>query len=131
MKTLAFRAITTLALLVALVPCVAAEPWPARPVQLVVGYPEGGPGDAAARLMADKLPGLIGQAVEVVHRPGSTGAIAAESVARAAPDGYTLLVGQTPEMAISSSLGRIRLRSRARFRPVAPALLRPHAGGPR
>jgi tripartite-type tricarboxylate transporter receptor subunit TctC len=93
-----------LALFLSLTSSVLAQPYPAGPVELVVGYPEGGPGDIVARLMAEKLPPALGQPVSIVHRPGASGAVAAESVVHAAPDGRTLLVGQTPEIAINRSL---------------------------
>src|SRR4051812_49892310 len=71
-----------------------AQTYPSRPVQLVVGYAQGGTGDFIARLMAEKLTTALGQPVNVENRPGASGAAAAQSVARAARDGYTPLVRQ-------------------------------------
>jgi tripartite-type tricarboxylate transporter receptor subunit TctC len=68
----------------------AAETWPTRPIRLVLGYPPGGGTDAVARLLADRLSKSIGQAVIVENHPGASGMIGAQTVARAAPDGYTL-----------------------------------------
>jgi tripartite-type tricarboxylate transporter receptor subunit TctC len=69
-----------------------AQTYPARPVRLIVGFPRGGPNDILARLMAQWLSGRLGQAFQVENRPGASGNIATLAVARAPPDGYTLLL---------------------------------------
>lgn len=69
-----------------------ADEYPTRPVQLVVAYPAGGGTDTLARLVSVELGKLLGQPVLVVNRPGASGAIGTASVARAAADGYTLLL---------------------------------------
>ena len=80
-----------------------AQAYPTRAVSLVVGFPQGGPNDILARLMAQWLSARLGQPFVVDNRPGASGNIATEAVVRAAPDGYTiLLVG--PANAISASL---------------------------
>jgi tripartite-type tricarboxylate transporter receptor subunit TctC len=78
-----------------------AQNYPARGLQLIVAYSPGGTGDIVARSISDKLGISLGQPVVVENRAGASGAIGAHSVATAAPDGYTLLVGQTAEMAIN------------------------------
>lgn len=80
------------------VPLVQAQAYPTKPVQVVVGSPPGALGDVLARMTARKLNEQLGQAFVVENRPGAALAIAAEAVARSAPDGYTLLVA--PDSAV-------------------------------
>lgn len=70
----------------------AAQNYPAKTVRMVVGYPPGGPTDVLARIVSQKLTQSWGQQVIVDNRPGASGMIGAEFTARAAPDGYTLLM---------------------------------------
>jgi len=70
----------------------AAQNYPAKTVRMVVGYPPGGPTDVLARIVSQKLTQTWGQQVIVDNRPGASGMIGAEFTARAAPDGYTLLM---------------------------------------
>lgn len=79
-----------------------AQPYPAKPLKLVVGYPPGGSGDFLSRLAADELGKELGVAVVVENKPGAAGNIAHEFVARAAPDGYTVL--NAAPMAVNRAL---------------------------
>jgi tripartite-type tricarboxylate transporter receptor subunit TctC len=81
--------------------CAQAQSWPTRTVHLVVAYAAGGTGDIVARVLADKLSGVLGQSVVVENRPGASGALGTKAVIGAAPDGHTLLVGQTGEIAVN------------------------------
>jgi tripartite-type tricarboxylate transporter receptor subunit TctC len=78
-----------------------SQAYPSRTIQLIVAYAAGGTGDIVARSISDKLGASLGQSVVVENRAGASGAIGAHSVTSASPDGYTLLVGQTAEVAIN------------------------------
>jgi tripartite-type tricarboxylate transporter receptor subunit TctC len=107
---------------------VCAQSYPSQPVQLVVGYAQGGTGDFIARVLAEKLTTVLGQPVNVEIRPGASGTAAAQSVARAAPDGYTLLVGQPGEVSINPLLMKdIGYDPDKDLQPVALAALSPLA----
>jgi len=70
--------------------------WPEKPVRLLIGYPAGGPTDFAARLLQPNLQALWGQPLVIENRPGASGVIASEATVRSAPDGYTILLGNSP-----------------------------------
>jgi tripartite-type tricarboxylate transporter receptor subunit TctC len=82
----------------------AAQDYPNRTVALVVPYPPGGGVDVLARVVADKLSGLLGQQVIVDNRPGGSGLVGTRSVIKAAPDGYTLFLGHTGSISINPTL---------------------------
>ena len=81
-----------------------AQTYPTKPVRLIVGFPPGGGTDVVARVIAQKLTEWWGQAVTVENRAGATGTIGADSVAKAAPDGYTLLMGHVNSHGIAPNL---------------------------
>ena len=85
------------AALAALLPLAAAAQtdWPTKPVNMVVPYPPGGVNDAVARVYADKLTAILGKTVLVDNRAGAATTVASNSVAKAAPDGYTIYAGGT------------------------------------
>jgi tripartite-type tricarboxylate transporter receptor subunit TctC len=78
-----------------------SQTYPSGPVHLIVAYAAGGTGDVVARTVAPRLSIALGQNVVVENRAGASGAIGARSVVAATPDGLTLLVGQTAELAIN------------------------------
>jgi tripartite-type tricarboxylate transporter receptor subunit TctC len=89
-----------------------AQSWPVRPVKLVVGFAPGGAADQVARAYQEALAKNLGQAIVVENRPGAGSSIAAEYVAKSAPDGYTLLIASP-----SSILVNPILTPRAGFEP--------------
>ncbi len=95
-------------------------PYPVKPVKLVIPYPPGGGTDITGRAMAQRLSELLGQSVVIENKPGATGMIGAASVAKSAPDGYTVLFGAASEMAINASLFKnMSYDPRTDFEPVS------------
>jgi tripartite-type tricarboxylate transporter receptor subunit TctC len=97
----------------------AADPYPTRPIRMIVGFAPGGGTDLTARPVAQKLSELLGQQVVVENKPGAAGNIATEQVVRAAPDGYTLLMGTIAALAINPSLyGNLKFDPETDLAPV-------------
>ena len=92
------------ALLLSLCAAAASAQYPSRPIRLLVPNPPGGATDTIARVVAPRLGEALGQPVVVENRPGSNGNLSSELAARAAPDGYTLLLGQDSQIVISPHL---------------------------
>jgi tripartite-type tricarboxylate transporter receptor subunit TctC len=88
------------------VPLAHAQTYPARAVKLVVPFPAGSATDQIARVVGQQLQESLGQPFVVENKPGAQGAIAATEVARAAPDGYTLMVATNTPLAANPSLLR-------------------------
>ena len=87
-------------------PVAHAQVYPAKPVRLIVPYPAGGGTDFFARTVAVQLSQQMGQQVVVENRPGAATIIGADAVAKSAPDGYTVLLGDTATFAVNPSLYR-------------------------
>jgi tripartite-type tricarboxylate transporter receptor subunit TctC len=79
----------------------AAQPFPNRPIHLIVAYAAGGTGDVVARIIGDRLGSALGQTVVVENRAGASGAIGTTAVLNAPADGHTLLLGQTAEIVVN------------------------------
>jgi len=107
------------ALILALPVASISQQWPQKPVRIVVPFPPGGVTDAIARIAADWLGPRLGQPVIAENKPGASGAIAAEYVARAAPDGYTLFMAATPQLAVVPNVQKIPYDPIKDFSPVS------------
>ena len=106
------------------------QKYPDRPIRLVVGYSAGGGVDAAARILSARLPAVLGQQVVVENRAGATGMIAADLVAKAAPDGYTLMMGDSAMLITKLLQPKIAIDPLTSFKPVAGAFVSPLISSP-
>jgi tripartite-type tricarboxylate transporter receptor subunit TctC len=96
-----------------------AQDYPTRPITLVVPYAAGGGNDVMARIVADKMSRTLGQQIVVENRAGAGGTIATRQVAKAAPDGYTLVIGGTGTLAVNPTLyANVGYDPRKDFSPV-------------
>jgi len=95
-----------------------AAGYPDKPIRIVIPYPAGAP-DAYGRLLADKLSKSLGQPVIVENKPGAGGGLGAQAVARARPDGYTLLFAGSSLFLINPVLYKNPIYRREQFQPVA------------
>lgn len=102
----------------------AKATWPQHPITLTVGYPPGGGSDTMARLIASKMGPMLNGNIVIVNRPGAAGTIAASSVARAQPDGYSLLIDAS-SFAINLSLDLKLPYNAQSFSPVGLLALFP------
>jgi len=107
------------AAVLATLPAQAQEKFPDRPIMFVVPFPPGGPTDAMARILATELTRELGQSVIVDNKAGAGGNIGADAVARATPDGYTIMFGTSGPLAINQSLYKgQKYDARTSFEPV-------------
>ncbi len=102
-----------------LAPAAQAQGYPARPIRLVVPFPAGGATDIFARAVSQKLGERLGQSVVVDNKPGAGGTIGSDLAAKAAPDGYTLLLATTSTHSIGPSFGKVPYDAVADFTPIA------------
>lgn len=104
----------------------AAQAYPARPLTFLVPYPPGGPGDLMARSVGEVLAERLGQPVLVDNRPGAGGQIAGAALLKGAPDGYTLMLGDTSTLGINKVIYRNFAWDPVReVRGIAPMLVMP------
>ncbi|MEF7612596.1 tripartite tricarboxylate transporter substrate binding protein [Aquincola sp. MAHUQ-54] len=120
------RGLLALALLAGAAPAVA-EPFPAKPITLVVPQGPGSGSDVTARLVANYLGPVLGQTVVVDNRAGGSGIVAHQAVARAAPDGYTLLFTSTAQLLVVPLINPAAKYTMGDFTAVAPILRAPFA----
>jgi tripartite-type tricarboxylate transporter receptor subunit TctC len=113
------RAVMLGAALSVAAPHVRAQSFPSKPVRLVVPYSAGGGADTTARLIAPKLQEALGETVVVENKPGAGGVIGDETVAKAAPDGHTLLIGAFAHAVNPSLLPKMPFRTPDDFAPIS------------
>lgn len=121
--------ITTLAVIAGL--CLSAvaqaQAWPSKPIKIIVPYPAGGTSDILARAIGPKITEALGQQVLVENKPGATGNLGAEAVARSAPDGYTVLLADIGSLAIAPSVfPQLSFDPVKDFAPVLMVAYSPH-----
>ena len=107
------------AAIAALTDVAPAQPYPSRPITVVVPYPPGGPTDVVARILAEHMRGTLGQTVVVENVSGGSGNIGVGRVARAAPDGYTLSLGNSGSHLLNGALYALPYDLLKDFVPVA------------
>jgi tripartite-type tricarboxylate transporter receptor subunit TctC len=104
----------------------ADSSFPGKPITLIVTYPPGGGADAMARLLAPKMAEALGQAVVVENRPGASGQIGAAAVAKAAADGYTLMLDASSFAVNPALYPRLPYDSLKAFKPIGVVALFPN-----
>src|SRR5258705_5511537 len=104
--------------LVAIAPAAFAQPYPAKPVRMVVPFAPGGGVDVTARILGQQLTQRTGQSFIVENRTGASGIIGVEYVAKSAPDGYTLLVGSQTTQAVVPAMYKVSYDTNADFTGV-------------
>ena len=114
-----FSRITTFAILAMCTVAAHAQQYPNRPIRMLVGYPPGGPADVTARLFAPHLAEALGQQIVIDNRSGAGGTVAATTLARAEPDGYTVAIMANGELAIAPNLRKVPYDPLRDFAPVS------------
>jgi tripartite-type tricarboxylate transporter receptor subunit TctC len=119
----------TLALAMLALPALAlAQSFPSKPVKIIIGFPAGGPLDAHARLLADRLGQLLGQPVVIDYKSGAGGTVGADFVAKSDADGHTLLMANTGTMVINPAIyTKIPYQTLKDFAPIARTAQQPLA----
>ncbi|MCC6532650.1 MAG: tripartite tricarboxylate transporter substrate binding protein [Burkholderiales bacterium] len=103
-----------------------AQAYPTKALRIIVPFPPGAATDTTARYLAQKLGEGFGQQVIVDNRPGANGTLGLDLAAKAAPDGHTLVIGQTGNLAISPHLAKVPYDSLRDFAPVSMLISSPH-----
>src|SRR3989454_2465294 len=103
-----------------------AQTYPSRPIRLIVPFPPGGSSDSVARVVVQKFSEGVGQPVVIENRPGVGGLLGSEAVAKAAPDGYTLLLGSVSSLAVAPHMfANPKIDPAKNFAAIAPILSSP------
>ena len=125
-RTWTALALSTLSLGILAPTAMAQGAFPNKPITLVVTYPPGGGADAMARLIAPKMGEALGQAVIIENKPGASGQIGASAVAKAAPDGYTLMLDASSFSANPALYPKLPYDSLKAFKPIGVVALFPN-----
>ncbi|MED5621910.1 tripartite tricarboxylate transporter substrate binding protein [Ideonella sp. BN130291] len=107
-------------------PWAAAQEWPAKPITLVVPFPPGGTTDVLARALGEKLQAALGQPVVIENKPGAGATLGADIVAKARPDGYTLLMGAVHHTIATSVYKKLPYGFEKDFAPITMVALVPN-----
>src|SRR6266850_6561835 len=103
-----------------------AQTYPSRPIRLIVPFPPGGSSDSVARVVVQKFSEGLGQPVVIENRPGVGGLLGSEAVAKAAPDGYTLLLGSVSSLGVAPHIfSNPRIDPQKDFAAIAPIMSSP------
>src|SRR5438046_1714217 len=120
MQRIAVLGLTLALTAVAAVPQVRADDFPSRPLRLMIGFPPGSAADITARLVGNAMSQTLGQQLVVEARPGAGSSLAAEFVARAAADGYTLFIGTSSNVTNAAIGSNLRFDFVKDFAPITP-----------
>src|SRR3712207_5604220 len=121
------RGAAALALLLTLPGLVAAQTYPSKPLRIIIPFPPGAATDITGRYIAQKLGESFGQQAIPDNRSGANGTIGLELAAKAPPDGHTLVIGQTGNLAISPGLTKVNYDPVRDFAPISLLITSPHA----
>ena len=113
------RALVLVCVLLVATGAALAQPYPSRPITMIVPFGAGGPTDALARIVAQRMSLTLGQQVVIENVTGGSGTIAIGRVARAAPDGYTLVIGNWASHVVNSAIYKTPFDYQNDFEPVA------------
>jgi tripartite-type tricarboxylate transporter receptor subunit TctC len=107
---------------------VASAAFPEKPIRVVIGFPAGGPLDLHARLLSERLQGVLGQPIVIDYKVGAGGTVGAQEVMKAPPDGYTLMLANTGVMVINPALyPKLPYQTLRDFTPIARTAMQPLA----
>ncbi len=104
----------------------AAQPYPSKPLRVIIPFPPGAATDITGRYIAQKLGEALGQQIVPDNRPGANGTIGLELAAKAPPDGHTLVIGQTGNLAISPGITKVGYDPVRDFAPISLLIASPH-----
>jgi tripartite-type tricarboxylate transporter receptor subunit TctC len=125
MKTI--RQLFAIASILGFTSAALAQAWPLKPIKIIVPYPPGGTSDILARSLGPKITEALGQPVIVENKAGATGNLGADFVAKSAPDGYTLLLGDIGSLAIAPSVfAALPFDPTKDFAPIIMVAYSPH-----